>query len=58
MKAAEGTEREREGSDPAISGQVCPVTGYKYGHKWLYEAVPADKLNRLCEIFGVTMKAA
>ncbi len=31
-------------SDPR---NVCPVSGYKYGHAWLTEPVPADVVARL-----------
>lgn len=30
---------------------VCPVTGYQYGHAWLTEEVPAEVLDELRHLF-------
>lgn len=35
-------QRNGFSSDPAISGQICSVTGYKYGSAWLIKVLPAE----------------
>ena len=40
-------QKEGDYNDPAISGQVCPETGYKYGHSWLFRKIPDDLLAKV-----------
>ncbi len=46
-----GCDHQKTGhySDPKISGQVCPHSGYKYGTAWLFKAVPADVVEWLSD---------
>ena len=44
-----GCVHQKTGSydDPAISGQICPDTGYKYGHAWLVEPLPGPIVDEV-----------
>lgn len=38
--------------DPKIQNQVCPITGYKYGTKWLLRVLPNNIEQKLKEILS------
>ena len=44
-----GCEHQKEGpyDDQEIANQVCPHSGYKYGHAWLFREIPEDTLEEL-----------
>lgn len=46
-------EESDYGTRPSLElTEPCPVTGYKYGHAWLVEPLPADFVSTLLELLA------
>lgn len=51
LKAGCIHQKHGDYSNPEISGQVCPETGYKYGTSYLLEELPEDVIQEAIELF-------